>query len=61
MSDRSELVIREEEREDLYALLIAMDARLNESLVELKLRLERDLYRDHSIAEMEALLQRIGR
>lgn len=61
MSDRSEVVIREEEREDLYALLIAMDTRLDESLVELKLRLERDLYRDHSIAEMEALVQRVGR
>ena len=61
MSDRSEIVIHEEEREDLYALLISMDARLDESLVELKLRLEHDLYRDHSIAEMEALVQRVGR
>lgn len=60
MSRDETVSVLDNEREELYILLVSQESRLGEELTDLKLRLERDLYRDHSIAEMESLIHREG-
>jgi len=60
MSDEDTVTVRPGEDVDLYVLLLSREFALPPSLEELKLRLERTLYRRHSIEEMERIAARAG-
>ncbi|MDA3948060.1 MAG: hypothetical protein PF508_02440 [Spirochaeta sp.] len=60
MSDADNVCVDIHERDDLYMLLLSQEAHLAPSLEDLKRRLERLLYRNHSIEEMEQLIRRAG-
>ncbi|MFA7565920.1 MAG: hypothetical protein WCY01_02760 [Alkalispirochaeta sp.] len=59
MSDDEPLIIRPEERAELYILLASREHLLHPELDGLKQRLESDLYKRHSIEEMENLIRRV--
>ncbi|MFW5795764.1 MAG: hypothetical protein ACOCV0_01060 [Alkalispirochaeta sp.] len=60
MSDDDTVAVRRGEDVDLYVLLLSRESTLPPTLEALKLRLERSLYRDHSIEEMERIAARAG-
>lgn len=60
MSDTDTVYVDIHERDELYVLLLSQETHLAPALEDLKRRLERLLYRNHSIEEMEQLIRRAG-
>ena len=60
MSEVDDVCVEMNEQDDLYVLLLLQETDLAPSLEDLKRRLERHLYRYHSIEEMEQLIRRAG-
>jgi hypothetical protein len=60
MSDEETITVRPGEDVELYVLLMSKEFVLPPSLEDFKLRLERTMYRRHSIEEMERIAARAG-